>query len=423
MNCARVRAGAGGTLALLTLMAAVQFFDRALMVVIMEPIKREFGLSDAQLGIVAGLSYAAAFGLAGIPLGWLVDRTNRRNLLVTLLTVWSGMVALAGSAGQFLTLIAARIGIGSMDAGGQPCSVSIISDLYPPQRRASAVAVFYVGVPLGMAAGFMAGGVLAAHYGWRTALFVAAVPGLVLAVLMGWLIREPQRGGAEAAAVHLAEAPPLAQTLQFMWGQKSLMYLMAGSVLVTAASSAMMSWIGSLLIRSHGLALEQVGLLTAVCMGGFGAVGTLLVGRWADRVGARDMRWQPRLMAGGAALMVGFGVAVCWLPEVWAVAVALAVFAACVAGLNGPTYALTQTLVQVRMRGISMSVLLVLLNLIGVGVGPTMAGVLSDAFQARWGGDSVRWAMVCVLTLGVPAVGLFWRASRSIRADMERAHA
>lgn len=412
--------GAALTLALLTVIATVQFFDRALMVVIMEPIKREFALSDAQLGILAGLSYAAAFALAGIPLGWLADRAHRRNLLAALLAVWSLMVAMAGSASQFFTLIAARIGIGVMDAGGQPCSVSIIADLYPPQRRASAVAVFYVGVPLGMAAGFMAGAMLAAHWGWRTALFVAAVPGLLLSLALLLWVREPQRGASENSTVDLV-SPGLAQTLGFMRGQRSLMLMMGGSVLVTAASSAMMSWIGSLLVRSHGLTLEQVGLLTAICMGGFGALGTLLFGRLADRVGAKDMDGQPRLMAVGALLIAVLGAMVCLLPEVSLVAAALALFAACVAGLNGPTYALTQTLVRVRMRGTSMSVLLVLLNLIGVGVGPTLVGVLSDQLTGPFGADSVRWAMLCVLGFCVPAVLLFWRSAACIGADLERA--
>jgi predicted MFS family arabinose efflux permease len=390
--------------------------------VILEPIKREFGLSDAELGLLAGLSYAAAFALAGIPLGWLADRTNRRNLLAVLLAVWSAMVALAGSAGQFATLIAARVGIGAMDAGGQPCSVSMIADLYPPRRLASAVAVFYVGVPLGMATGFMAGGLIAAQYGWRAALWVAAAPGVVLAMLLLLRVREPRRGGAAAGGAAPAQAAPtLGETLRFMRGQRSLMQLIAASVLVTATSSAMMSWIGSLLIRSHGLSLGQVGLVTAICMGGFGAVGTLGVGRLADRLGARDMAAQPRLMALAAALIAISGTAVCLWPGVVGAAVALALFAANVAGLNGPTYALTQTLVRVRMRGTSMSVLVVLLNLIGVGVGPTLAGALSDAFAARFGADSVRWAMVCVLAANLPAVGLFVRAARTIGADIERA--
>jgi predicted MFS family arabinose efflux permease len=308
-----------------------------------------------------------------------------------------------------------------MDAGGQPCSVSMIADLYPPRRLASAVAVFYVGVPLGMAAGFMAGGMLAAHYGWRTALFVAAAPGIVLAGLVLLLLREPRRGAATGGPAAAHAAPPLAESLRFMRSQRSLMHLVAASVLVTATSSAMMSWIGSLLIRSHGLSLDQVGLVTAICMGGFGAVGTLVVGRLADRLGARDMAAQPRLMALAAALIAIFGTAVCLWPGVVGAAVALALFAANVAGLNGPTYALTQTLVRVRMRGTSMSVLVVLLNLIGVGVGPTLAGVLSDAFAARFGADSVRWAMVCVLAANLPAVLLFLRAARTIGADIERA--
>lgn len=410
-------------LTVLTLIATVQFFDRAMMVVVMEPIKREFGLSDAQLGLMSGLSYAAAFALAGIPLGWLADRTHRRNLLAGLLAAWSAFVALAGSAGSFAALVATRVGIGAMDAGGQPCSVSMIADLAPRERRASAVAVFFAGVPLGMLLGFMAGGMIAGQYGWRAGFYVAAVPGALLAVLLFLSVKEPRRGATEPAGSAPTAAPPLSETLRFMAGQPSLVLMVVASVLVTATSSAMMSWIGSLLIRTHHLSLPQVGVMTALCMGGFGAVGTLAAGALADRLGARDMRWQPRLMALAALLIAVFGSAVCLLPWVPGVAVALALFAGCVAGLNGPTYALTQSLVRVRMRGLSMSTLVVLLNLIGVGVGPTLAGILSDHFAAQYGADSVRWAMVCVLALNLPAVGIFWRAAHSIRADLDRAAA
>ena len=166
-------------LILLTLIATVQFFDRAMMVVVVEPIKQEFALSDSQLGLVAGLSYAVAFALAGIPLGWLADRVNRRNLLAVVLTAWSGFVALAGSASSYAALVATRVGIGAMDAGGQPCSVSMIADLVRREKRAGAVAVFFAGVPLGMLLGFMGGGLIASEYGWRAGFYVAAVPGLV----------------------------------------------------------------------------------------------------------------------------------------------------------------------------------------------------------------------------------------------------
>ena len=408
-------------LILLTLIATVQFFDRAMMVIVVEPIKQEFGLSDSQLGLVAGLSYAVAFAVAGIPLGWLADRVNRRNLLAGVVAAWSAFVALAGSASSYAALVATRVGIGAMDAGGQPCSVSMIADMVQREKRAGAVAVFFAGVPLGMLLGFLGGGLIASEYGWRAGFYVAAVPGLVLAVLLWFTVKEPQRGATEPAGQAPEKAPPLMQSLAFMAGQRSLVLIIVASVLVTATSSAMMSWIGSLLIRTHQLSLPAVGVMTALCMGGVGTVGTLLAGSLADRLGAQDMRWQPRLMALAAALIALFGAGVCLLPSVAGVAVALGLFAACVAGLNGPTYALSQSLVQVRMRGVSMSTLIVLLNLIGVGVGPTLAGVLSDAFAAQYGPDSVRWAMVCVLALNLPAVALFAWAGRSIRGDLERA--
>ena len=158
--------GARTVLFLLTLIAMVQFFDRALMVVILEPLKQEFSLTDAQLGFLSGFSYAAAFALAGIPFGWMADRGNRRNLLAALLAIWSALVAFAGSANSFMALVITRVGIGAADAGGQPCSVSIISDLYPAQRRAGAVAIFFVGVPLGMASGFIVGAIVAGQLGW-----------------------------------------------------------------------------------------------------------------------------------------------------------------------------------------------------------------------------------------------------------------
>lgn len=415
--------GARTVLFLLTLIAMVQFFDRALMVVILEPLKQEFSLTDAQLGFLSGFSYAAAFALAGIPFGWMADRGNRRNLLAALLAIWSALVAFAGSANSFTGLVLTRVGIGAADAGGQPCSVSIISDLYPAQRRASAVAIFFVGVPLGMASGFIVGAIVAGHLGWRTAFYVAAVPGAVLTILLLLLVKEPKRGASDGISESKDPAPPLSETIGFMRSQKSLVNLMLASVLVTASSSAMMSWIGSLLVRVHGLSLENVGLLTGLCMGGFGAIGTLVFGWVADRQGLKDMRNQPRMMAIAAAVIAISGTAVSLLPTVLGAAVSLALFASMVAGLNGPTYALTQSLVKVRMRGTSMSTLVVLLNLIGVGVGPALAGILSDQFAAAYGAESVRWAMVCVLLMNIPAVLLFARCAHTIQDDLQRAQA
>ena len=405
------------TLIVLTLIATVQFFDRALMVVVMEPIKSEFALSDSQLGLLAGFSYAAAFALAGIPLGWVADRTNRRNLLALLLAVWSALVALAGSAGSFAALVATRVGIGAADAGGQPCSVSTIADLYPRDKRAGAVAVFYVGVPLGMLLGFMAGGFIAAQYGWRTGFYVAAVPGVVLTLALLLFTREPRRGAADVGA-HDALPPSLGATLRFMRGQSSLMLIMAASVLVTASSSAMMSWIGSLLVRSHGLTLQQVGLVTALCMGGVGALGNLASGALADRLTRRDARWQlgVPLVGIGAALPLGLAYLALG-PRDTALAVALVIaFGFFIAWWVAPSYAALSLVVAPARRGTANAMLMLAGAVGGGGIGPVLTGAVSDLLAGHVSGDPLRWALALMVALLAPSWLAFSSAMRAYPA-------
>ena len=405
------------TLALLALLSALAFMDRQILAVLLVPVKAEFSLSDLQVGLVTGLGFALAFGAIALPLGRLADRRERRTLVALCRGIGGALAALGAAANGAWTLAVTRMGSAISDAGGGPASLSMIADLFPPASRSRAMSVFAMGASAGSLMALIGGAWFAQRYGWRATLAAIGLGSLAVAVLLRYWAREPLRGEPIAAAGGVATAPMEQGAVRAVLAEPVARWLIVAAALALLAGISFGTWNFAYLVRVHGLEPEAVGWITGLSALG-SVLGNLASGALADRLGALDMRWQPRLMAMGAALIALFGCAVSLLPSIVATAVALALFAACVAGLNGPTYALTQSLVAVRMRGLSMSTLVVLLNLIGVGVGPTMAGILSDIFAARYGADSVRWAMVCVLLLNLPAVWLFARAAHSIREDL-----
>ena len=206
---------AGYGLFMLTLVYAFNFIDRQILVILQEPIKLEMGLSDAQLGLLSGFSFALVYITAGIPIAYWADRSNRRNIIAGSLTIWSGMTALSGLAQNYSQLLLARIGVGIGEAGGSPPAHSMISDYYPPAQRATALAIYSTGIYLGVAAGFLLGGVISQVYGWRTAFMAAGLPGVVLAVVLLLTVREPVRGRWESAP-RAAYKPGLRETLTLL---------------------------------------------------------------------------------------------------------------------------------------------------------------------------------------------------------------
>ena len=410
---------AGYGLAMLTLVYAFNFVDRQILVILQEPIKVDMGLSDAQLGLLSGFSFALVYITAGIPIAYWADRSNRRNIIAAALTIWSGMTALSGLAQNYTQLLLARIGVGIGEAGGSPPSHSMISDYYPPERRATALAIYSMGVHLGVFLGFVVGGLIAQYYGWRIAFMAVGIPGVLLAIVFLFTVREPSRGRFESQA-EAQYKPTLSETLSLLRSYRSFWYISAGAGMTAFVAYGSGNFAPSFMVRNHGLEMSEVGVALAVFGGGGGLVGTFLGGYLADRYGSRDKRWYLWIPMIFGALAFPLGFPYLLLDNTAAVFGFMFLITICINSYLGPTIAVAHTLVPPAMRALTSAVLFFVLNMIGLGLGPLVTGLLSDLYTPYLGQDSLRYAMLTVGLLGTPAVYLFYLGSKHLRADLEK---
>ncbi|KAA1194619.1 MFS transporter [Pseudohalioglobus sediminis] len=402
---------------MLTLVYAFNFVDRQILVILQEPIKVDMGLSDAQLGLLSGFSFALVYITAGIPIAWWADRTNRRNIIAGALTVWSGMTALSGLAQNYTHLLLARIGVGIGEAGGSPPAHAMISDYYPAHQRGTALAIYSTGVHLGILLGFIVGGVVSQFYGWRVAFFSVGIPGILLAVVFVLTVKEPSRGRWDSASAEVHK-PTLAETLKTLSRFRSFWLLALATGLSAFAGYGSGNFAPSFLIRNHGFSVGEVGVILAIVSGGAGMIGTFLGGYIADKLGHRDRRWYlwvpaiaglialplsfPYLLLDNTALVLGFS---------FFLSIAMNTYL-------GPALAIAHGIVPPAMRAQASAILFFVLNLIGLGLGPLTAGLLSDALQPHYGEDSLRYAMLAIALLSTPSILLYYLASRRLPHDL-----
>ncbi|MDB5425237.1 MAG: major facilitator superfamily 1 [Phenylobacterium sp.] len=420
-------------LAVLTAVHSTHHIDRNVLSVVVEPIRKEFGLSDGQMGLIGSLGYALAFGLAALPIGYLVDRLNRRNMLVCILALWSGMTALSASANSFIQLLLARMGVGAAEAGGSPTAMSMVSDYFPAKERSTAVGIWYLSSAIGTGIIFLVGGYLAQRFGWRQVFLVAGIPGVIMAVLLVLLVKEPRRGASElvatetettgaVASVKTEEAPAkLGEAFAYVLRRPSILFMMAGIVLAAAMSSAFGLWSVSFLVRVHGMKIAQAALWIA---GAFSILGILLplgAGVLGDRLAnSKHGRRPERLALLSASTMTG--VVICGCAAALVHSTILAALLMCMwCGLmlahNGPANALVLTLLRPRMRGVVVASLQIIATVFGNGLGPFLVGVLSDLYG---GPNSLRWAILTGMSLNVAAVLCFLTAAIFARRDSAR---
>jgi len=406
-------------LIMLTIAYTFNFIDRQILVILQEPIKRDMGLSDAQLGLLSGFSFALVYITAGIPIAYWADRGNRRNIITIAVTVWSGMTALSGFAQSYSQLLLARIGVGIGEAGGSPPAHAMISDYYPPEERATALSIYSTGVHIGVLIGFLAGGFIAQLLGWRAAFMAVGVPGVIFAVIFFLTVREPERGRWETRA-QAEYKPTLGETFKVLMGYRSFWYLSAGAGLTAFAGYGNGNFTPSFLMRSHGLEVANVGVLLAIFGGGGGMLGTLLGGYLGDRFGATDKRWYLWIpsIAGAAALPLAVPYL---LLDNTVIVIGLMFFVTILINTYlGPCLAISHDLVPPAMRALTSAILFFVLNLIGLGMGPLTAGLLSDYFTKTYGGDDgLRYAMLVVAAISSVGVLMFALAARNLPHDLQ----
>jgi len=349
----------------------------------------------------------------------LADRISRRLLAAVCLVAWSAMTLLTASAQNLWHLIACRIGVGVGEAGGGPASISLLAEAFDSRRRATAMSVFATGTQLAALLNLTVVTQISHAYGWRMALVATAVPGFIIAALLQWTTRDPQRGRAEQASVHPAPLP-LRAALRLIWQQQSLRHLLAATALCYIVVAGMGSWHFSFLVRIHSLELHEIGPLLGVGMALVGVVSNVGAGVLSDRLGAHDERWRTRSLAMGAALIAVIGYASLLTPDPRVAVVLVIVFGASVVFWFPTVAALSQSLVEARVRSTVAGMLFLLANLVGYGLGPLLIGGLSDMLAAGHGRESLRYALATVLSLLVWASLHFLLAGRSLRADLAR---
>ena len=406
-------------LAILVVVYAVNFIDRNILSILLQPIKEELGASDFEMGLLTGFAFAVFYTFAGIPIARLADRGSRRAIMAVGIAFWSLLTALSGAARSFGMLALARIGVGIGEASATPAAHSLISDYFPPERRTRALAIYNVGSSIGILFGLMLGGWLKEALGWRMTFAVVGLPGLLVALGVWLAIPEPRRGLSEARA-DTGEAPGLGETLRFLASQRSYLHVAFAAALYACTGYGLLAWAPTFFVRVHGLGYAEVGWKLGLIIGISSAVGVLVAGALCDRLARRDVRWlvwipalSTALFAPGYAL---FALAtntnlalLAYIP----VNLASAVFAP-------PSYAIAQGLARLRMRALASAIMLFVINLIGLGLGPTLVGALSDALEPRFGAESLRYALLLALALTLWGTLHSFLAGRSLARDLAR---
>ncbi|MBN8842913.1 MAG: MFS transporter [Sphingomonadales bacterium] len=397
--------------------------DRSMPSILTEPIRAEFGLSDAQLGLFTGVAYGLALAAFVLPMGYFSDRVHRRNFLAVIVFIWSICTALGGFARDFWHLLITRTGVGAAEAGAAPAALPMLMDMFPARGRGLAFGMFYVSANLGAVVASAAGGYMADHHGWRTALFVAGAPGIFAALLLFFTVEEPRRGemeepGADGTIAPVAKAR-FVDVLRFIWHKPALIFLISGCSLLGLISISLGAWAASFFVRVHGLSLSEVGLLIGIFGGLGGVVAPAVYGKLGDTLLMRNPAWPLRLVWISAIVALFSGYMMLFSPVLAIAVVGYGLGEFLRSGYPPPAYSTLLNETPPHMRGTMTSIVQFTSVLIGFGLGPVMVGMLSDFYG---GGVMIRYALATGLLVFIPVVLFLAIASRMLygrRRDAE----
>jgi MFS family permease len=409
-------------LGVLLVILAFNYVDRLALGLVLQNIKTDLHLTDTQLGLLSGLAFAVFYSVVGIPIARWADRGNRITIISLTTLLWSILVALCGAAATFTQLLLIRIGVAVGEAGCIPPAYSLIGDYFNRAERPRALAIYMLGGSLSMAIGYFLTGHLNERYGWRMTFALLGLPGLLLAALAAFTLKEPRRLiRVRGAATQSTDQPHIRDVCLTLAANKSFRHLLSCYAIASFFNNGIGQWVPSFFIRSHGMQTAELGAWLAAIYGLGGMAGTYLGGVLATRYAAQNETLQLKVMAAMYAAfgLVSMGI---YLSPDWRLAFALLAVAT-IGGATayGPLFAAIQTLVQERMRAIAIALLYLVANLIGMGLGPLAAGALSDSLRDRFDGDSLRYALLVLSPGYLWAAWHLWRASRTIGADLEAA--
>lgn len=409
----------GLTLGLLTAAYFCSYMDRQILAIIQELIRKDLHLTDTQLGLVQGFAFAIFYAGLGIPVAWLADRSNRVNIIAVALALWSGMTAACGLAANFTQLLLARIGVGVGEAGSSPPSHSIIADLYPPEQRAGAMAIYTWGITFGAFAGTFIGGAVGHAYGWRAAMFAVGAPGLVLAIVIKLFLTEPRRGLSETSPLAAdATQPGMGEAFASLWRDPIARHLVAGVTLISGIGYAQGAFGPSYLQRSQHLTLTNIIFIVAPVAFVISTVSGLTGGQVANRLARRYGLHAQAWMIVGLHLIGTLPYAMLFLARNSHLAIGGYWFALLfVTSYLGPTFGLLQGRAPLQLRASWAAITLLCINLIGLGLGPTFIGFLSEQLRPRFGEESLRYALLSVVCLGPWPIYHYWRAGVLLKRE------
>ncbi len=407
------------TISFLFIVGVLNYIDRTIISVLQVPIKAELGLSDTQLGLLTGLAFAALYVLSAIPISRIADRSSRKIVIIASMTVWSVMTSLTAAASGFAMLLLCRMGVAIGESGSVPATHATLADLYPPHQRARAIAAWALCLPFGMIVGYLAAGRMAEALGWRMTFLVIGGFGVALAPIAMLCMKEPSRGRFDARADTAVRGDVMGALLT-LWRIKTYRYLVAAAAVHAFVQYSMMLWNAPFYSRVHGESLTTVSFYLALLNGVGGAVGIYGGGWLADRLAQRGMKWQ--LLVPALAILVMMPLAMMQYlvaSPLWSVVIGFLPSALVVFYL-APVVAVPMLVVGPHMRAFASAVMTIIFNLVGLGLGPLVTGIISDAFIVHLGmaDDSLRYALIVVLLPSLLSSFLFWKASGLLSGDM-----
>lgn len=403
-------------LIVLLLMLALNSIDRVALGLLLQDIKVDLHLTDTQLGLLSGIAFALFYSVMGIPIARWADRGNRVAIISITTALWSAAMALCGLAASFLQLLLIRVVVAVGEAGCIPPAHSLIPDYFTRAERPRAVAIFFLGGSLGVVIGYFAAGWLNEFYGWRATFVMVGLPGLAFAALAALTLKEPRR--ATLATRIPLQQPRLEEVAATLWANRTFRRLLFCFSVIAFFGNGIVQWQAAFFMRSYGLTTGELGTWFAVLSGVGGLMGAYLGGAWASRYAAQNERLQ---LAAVAAVYAGLAVVEAAIFLSRDRSVAFGCFGLSTLGANaaiGPLFATMQTVVPEPMRAMSIAVIYLFANLIGLGLGPLVAGTLSDAFRPMFGDESLRYALLALCPGYLWAGWYLWRASRTVMADL-----